>query len=280
MQVKGIACPFCGAPISYPEGSSKCVCLYCGKESYIEFKMIENIEKKVSAKFQNAESQTQLEIKRLQLTQELSMLQMQLSNLKSEKRNLERDKSRKTRNHLKQINNEESLLLSRIEALQNTLNNPKPSDHLEKTGYLTSYEVSNCSYSTTLFLAIFTGLLGGHRYYTGKIGSAIIQTFTLGGFYIWWIIDIISILSGGFKDSKGRSLDKTKKANPVLVKTILSILLGMVIMSVIYTATGSTGNESYAPIIFIGSFALSTILVNIKKIYSSLSAKNKNGNYQ
>jgi len=275
MQVKRIDCPSCGATLSFTEGSSKVMCSYCGTECIIEFKMIENIGDKFSATLEKVESQHQIENKRTQLTQELSMLQMQLSNLRAEKRNLERDRSQKAKSHLKQIQDEEGLFLSRIETLQNALSNTKSSEIDEKIGYFTSIGVSNCSHSTTLLLAIFTGFLGGHRYYTGRIGSALIQTFTFGGLYIWWIIDIISILSGNFKDSMGRPLNKGKKANPVFLKTIYCVVLGMVIMGVILNATGSTGSESSAPFILVGSFALSAILVNINKIYGFLSIKYK-----
>ena len=37
------------------------------------------------------------------------------------------------------------------------------------------------------------GLLGGHRYYLGNIGMGLIQTFTVGGFGIWWIADAFFI---------------------------------------------------------------------------------------
>jgi hypothetical protein len=190
--------------MSFTEGNFKCVCAYCGVESFIEAKMIENSGEKVSA-----------------------------------------------------------------------TSSPKSSEFNEKIGYSISYGVSNCSYSTTLLLAIFTGFLGGHRYYTGRIGSAIIQTFTIGGFYIWWLIDIILILSGNFKDSQGRPLDKGKKTNSVFVKTILCIVLGIIIMGAIVNATGAKGDEASAPLILFGSFALSAMIVNINKIYGFLLKKYK-----
>ena len=55
-------------------------------------------------------------------------------------------------------------------------------------------------------IAVVLGWVGGHRFYTGHFGIGIIQLCTFGGFFIWWIIDIISILTGRFKDSKGNLL--------------------------------------------------------------------------
>jgi TM2 domain-containing membrane protein YozV len=49
------------------------------------------------------------------------------------------------------------------------------------------------STATTWILWFFFGGLGGHRYYLGRIGSAVAMTFTLGGLGIWSIIDIFLI---------------------------------------------------------------------------------------
>lgn len=60
----------------------------------------------------------------------------------------------------------------------------------------------------TLLLCIFTGGLGGHRFYTGKIGTGIAMLFTLGGCGIWALIDLIMIITGSFTDSNGQPLVK------------------------------------------------------------------------
>lgn len=92
--------------------------------------------------------------------------------------------------------------------------------------YCGSYqEISPKSGIACLLLLIFLG--GFHRLYAGKIGSGIIFiafSFTTGicifvmeetvdniiliiptiFYLIWWIVDLISIAKGNFKDSKGR----------------------------------------------------------------------------
>jgi TM2 domain-containing membrane protein YozV len=53
-------------------------------------------------------------------------------------------------------------------------------------------------------LALLFGWFGAHRYYVGKIGTAVIQTFTFGGFGIWMVVDWILLLCKAFTDGQGR----------------------------------------------------------------------------
>lgn len=57
-----------------------------------------------------------------------------------------------------------------------------------------------------LLLCIFLGFLGAHRFYVGKIGTGVLYLFTYGLFGFGWIIDIILILCGSFKDSNNLPL--------------------------------------------------------------------------
>lgn len=52
----------------------------------------------------------------------------------------------------------------------------------------------------------FFGIAGLHRMYVGKVGSGILHFFTGGICVIGTIMDLISILSGGFRDSYGYPL--------------------------------------------------------------------------
>ena len=55
-------------------------------------------------------------------------------------------------------------------------------------------------------LCFFLGFLGAHRFYVGKIGTAILMIVTLGGLGIWALIDWIMIMAGSFTDKAGNKL--------------------------------------------------------------------------
>ena len=86
------------------------------------------------------------------------------------------------------------------------------------------------SRSTALMLCIFLGILGGHRFYTGKVGTGVLMVWlganvlvkvaaALGGwtaypaatamaavFVVFWVADLAMILGGSFCDAQGRRL--------------------------------------------------------------------------
>lgn len=57
-----------------------------------------------------------------------------------------------------------------------------------------------------LLLSIFLGEFGVDRFYTGSIGLGIVKLITCGGFGIWWIIDIILLAVGKYRDGNGNPL--------------------------------------------------------------------------
>ena len=63
-------------------------------------------------------------------------------------------------------------------------------------------------WSTALLLSIFLGFWGVDRFYLGYILYGIIKFFTVGGFFVWWIIDIVRIASNTLRDADGMRLDR------------------------------------------------------------------------
>ena len=71
-----------------------------------------------------------------------------------------------------------------------------------------SPNVSPKSRLVCLLLCLFIGWFGAHRFYAGKIGTAILMICTLGGFGLWVLADFILIVCGSFRDKQDRRIFK------------------------------------------------------------------------
>jgi TM2 domain-containing membrane protein YozV len=67
----------------------------------------------------------------------------------------------------------------------------------------TKATMNNESQVTALLLCIFLGLWGVHRFYLGYTFYGFIQLFTAGGYFVWWIIDLIRIINGDLEPING-----------------------------------------------------------------------------
>ena len=82
------------------------------------------------------------------------------------------------------------------------------------------------SRTVAFVLAFFLGVFGAHRFYVGKTGTALLQLCTLGGLGVWWLIDVIVVGSGSFRDAEGRLISSWEPEGDHLVTsgTAASIL--------------------------------------------------------
>ena len=62
---------------------------------------------------------------------------------------------------------------------------------------------SEKNWIVTLVLAIFVGTLGIDRFYSGSILLGILKLVTFGGLGLWWLIDLIMLVTGSYKDGNG-----------------------------------------------------------------------------
>lgn len=71
-------------------------------------------------------------------------------------------------------------------------------------------DCSEKSWGVTLVFCILLGFIGFHRFYVGKAGTAILMLLTLGGFGIWIIVDLVSIIINSFTDEHGKIVKRKK----------------------------------------------------------------------
>lgn len=69
-----------------------------------------------------------------------------------------------------------------------------------------SAAVSDRRILPAFLLCFFLGVFGVHRFYAGKIATGILELLTAGGLGIWWLIDLIMLVTGTFRDRDGRRI--------------------------------------------------------------------------
>jgi TM2 domain-containing membrane protein YozV len=79
------------------------------------------------------------------------------------------------------------------------------------------------SYYTTLLFSVFLGCFGVDRFYTGSWALGFLKLITGGLGGIWWLIDIILLLMGTYKDSWGEPIKGTTQDDKIEAKLGFSL---------------------------------------------------------
>ncbi len=89
-------------------------------------------------------------------------------------------------------------------------------------------KVGEKSFITTWLLSLFLGGLGVDRFYLGKVGTGILKLLTFGGLGVWYLIDLIMVITNATRDKDGDKLEGYEK-NKVLaiVVTLVILVLGI-----------------------------------------------------
>jgi TM2 domain-containing membrane protein YozV len=81
---------------------------------------------------------------------------------------------------------------------------------LQKEKLLNSSTITSTTDWLTLFLlTFFVGVLGVHRFYVGKIGTGFLMLLTLGGLGVWFLVDLILVVTGQFTNKDGQKIPRT-----------------------------------------------------------------------
>jgi TM2 domain-containing membrane protein YozV len=103
------------------------------------------------------------------------------------------------------------------------------------------------SFLTTWLLSLLLGLFGVDRFYLGKVGTGLLKLFTLGGVGIWYLIDLILILTGSMRDKAGNALANHEK-HKVLAWVVSGVVILFAIgLSAIQDSGSSTSSSSSPP---------------------------------
>jgi hypothetical protein len=65
---------------------------------------------------------------------------------------------------------------------------------------------SSKDWGAAVVLSFLVGMLGIDRFYLGHNGLGLLKLATLGGFGLWWIVDLVLIVMGRVADRERRAL--------------------------------------------------------------------------
>lgn len=89
--------------------------------------------------------------------------------------------------------------------------------------------VGEKSFITTWLLSMLIGFFGADRFYLGKIGTGILKLVTFGGLGVWVLVDLIMVLTGATRDSRGNALAGYREHRKIAwIVTGAVLVIGMI----------------------------------------------------
>ena len=84
------------------------------------------------------------------------------------------------------------------------------------------------------FISLMWGILGVDRMYLGKWGTGLLKLVTVGGFGLWLVADLSSIMNGTMRDSHGQPMLEYEQYKS-LASRIIFIYTTVIIIGIIIT---------------------------------------------
>ena len=72
-----------------------------------------------------------------------------------------------------------------------------------------STRTNSIDWLALFLLTFFVGVLGVHRFYVGKIGTGALMLITLGGLGVWFLVDLLLVVTGQFTNKDGQKIPRT-----------------------------------------------------------------------
>ncbi|GAB3132028.1 TM2 domain-containing protein [Marisediminicola antarctica] len=102
-------------------------------------------------------------------------------------------------------------------------------------------QISSRSFVLTWLFALLLGFFGVDRFYLGKVGTGLLKLVTFSGFGIWYLVDLIIVLSGSARDKQGLPLAEFAQHKKIAwIVTAAAIVLSLVISGVTAGASSNT----------------------------------------